>query len=80
VRVGALARFDLQGRLTHQVALPVAHPSALCFGGPAMDDLFVTTISDSGRLSASGSMDGAVLKLTGLGFSGAARPQCGMPL
>ena len=80
VRVGALARFDLQGRLTHQVALPVAHPSALCFGGPAMDDLFVTTISDSGRLSASGPLDGAVLKLSGLGFSGAARPQCRMPL
>jgi hypothetical protein len=45
-----------------------------------MGDLFVTTISDSGRLSASGPMDGAVLKLTGLGFSGAARPQCRMPL
>ena len=76
----ALARFDLQGRLTHQFALPVAHPSALCFGGPAMDDLFVTTISDSGRLSASGPMDGGVLKLTGLGFSGGPRPECRLPL
>jgi sugar lactone lactonase YvrE len=76
VRVGALARFDMQGRLTHKIALPVTHPSAVCFGGPAMDDLFVTSISDSGRLKATGPMDGAVLKVTGLGFSGSARPVC----
>lgn len=80
VRTGALARFDMQGRLTHQIALPLAHPSALCFGGEGMADLFVTSISDSGRLSASGPLDGAVLKLTGLGFRGAARPACRMPL
>ena len=80
VRAGALARFDMQGRLTHKIDLPVAYPSALCFGGPAMSDLFVTSISDSGRLSASGPLDGAVLKLTGLGFRGAARPLCRMPL
>ncbi|VTU30830.1 L-arabinolactonase [Variovorax sp. SRS16] len=80
VRTGALARFDMQGRLTHKIDLPVAHPSALCFGGPEMADLFVTTISDSGRLSASGPLDGAVLKLTGSGFRGAARPVCRMPV
>jgi L-arabinonolactonase len=80
VRAGALARFDLQGRLTHKIDLPVLHPSALCFGGPEMSDLFVTSISDSGRLSASGPVDGAVLKLTGLGFQGAARPLCRLPL
>jgi len=80
VRVGALARFDMQGCLTHKIDLPLAHPSAVCFGGPEMADLFVTSISDSGRLSASGPLDGAVLKLTGLGFRGAARPLCHMPL
>ncbi|MBS0339053.1 MAG: SMP-30/gluconolactonase/LRE family protein [Proteobacteria bacterium] len=80
VRTGALARFDMQGQLTRKIGLPVAHPSALCFGGPDMADLFVTTISDSGRLSASGPLDGAVLKLTGVGFKGAVRPECRMPL
>lgn len=79
VRAGALARFDLQGQLTHKIDLPLVHPTALCFGGPDMGDLFVTSISDSGRLSASGPLDGAVLKLTGLGFSGAARPLCRLP-
>lgn len=80
VRSGALARYDLQGQLTHKINLPVTHPSALCFGGPTMSDLFVTSIRDSGRLSASGPLDGAVLKLTGLGFQGAARPLCNLPL
>lgn len=80
VRTGALARFDMDGRLTHKIELPVAHPSALCFGGPEMADLFVTSISDSGRLSASGPLDGAVLKVTGLGFRGSPRPVCRMPL
>jgi len=80
VRQGALARFDLAGQLTHKIDLPVVHPSALCFGGPGMDDLFVTSISDSGRLSASGPWDGAVLKVSGLGFRGTARPVCRMPL
>lgn len=45
-----------------------------------MDDLFVKSIRDSGRLSASGPLDGAVLKVTGLGFRGTARPLCQMRL
>jgi L-arabinonolactonase len=80
VRKGALARFDMAGGLTHRIDLPVVHPSALCFGGPDMADLFVTSISDSGRLSASGAWDGGILKVTGLGFRGSARPVCRMPL
>ncbi|MBS0450654.1 MAG: SMP-30/gluconolactonase/LRE family protein [Proteobacteria bacterium] len=80
VRTGALVRLDMQGRLTRKIGLPVVHPSALCFGGPGMADLFVTTISDSGRLHASGPLDGAVLKITGLGYQGTARPLCRMPL
>jgi sugar lactone lactonase YvrE len=80
VRKGALARFDMAGGLTHELHLPLAYPSALCFGGPDMADVFVTSIRDSGRLSASGPLDGAVLKVTGLGFMGAARPVCRMPL
>lgn len=80
VRAGALARYDAGGQLTHRIELPLVHPAALCFGGPDMGDLFVTSISDSGRLSASGPMDGAVLKVTGLGFQGMARPLCRLPL
>lgn len=76
VRIGKLARFDEAGRATHMIDLPVKLPSAVCFGGPEMSDLFVTSISDSGRLTATGPMDGGVLKLSGLGFQGSARPVC----
>lgn len=80
VRTGEVARFDMAGHLTHKIKLPVVYPSALCFGGPAMEDLYLTSISDSGRLRASGPLDGGVLKITGLGFRGQARPVCRMPL
>ena len=52
------------------LALPLAHPSALCFGGPDLADLYVTSIADSGRLSASGPLDGAILRISHLGYRG----------
>lgn len=76
VHVGAIARFDAQGQLNQRVDLPVAHPASLCFAGPQLDELVVTTIRDSGRLRAEGPLDGAVLRLRSLGVQGAARPRC----
>jgi sugar lactone lactonase YvrE len=76
VRAGAIARFDPHGRLTHRIDLPLAHPSALCFGGSKGTTLFVTSIRDSGRLRAEGPLDGAVLRITGTGFRGSPRPLC----
>lgn len=80
VRAGALARFDVAGHLTHCFELPVAHPSALCFGGPDLEDVFVTSIRDSGRLKAQGPLDGGVLKISGLGYRGLASHTCRLPL
>lgn len=76
VHAAALVRHDATGTLTHRIALPVAHPSSVCFGGVALDTMYVTTISDSGRLKAQGPLDGAILQLTGTGFRGAPRPLC----
>lgn len=76
VRQGQLARFDEMGQLTHRVRVPLSHPTALCFGGDDLRDIYVTSISDSGRLRADGALDGHVLRLRGLGFQGAARPVC----
>jgi sugar lactone lactonase YvrE len=59
-----------------RIDLPVTHPASLCFGGEDMTDIFVTSISDSGRLAASGPLDGCLLRLRGVGFVGAARPRC----
>ncbi|SCU74825.1 SMP-30/Gluconolaconase/LRE-like region [Cupriavidus necator] len=76
VHVGALARFDGEGRLSHRIELPLAHPASLCFGGPALEDIYVTSIRDSGRLVALGPLDGALLRVRGSGFHGAPIPRC----
>jgi len=76
VHAAALGRFDPDGRLTHRIELPLAHPTALCFGGPDMTDIFVTSIRDSGRLKSDGPLDGAVLRVRGAGFRGYPSPRC----
>ncbi|QKV54561.1 SMP-30/gluconolactonase/LRE family protein [Comamonas antarctica] len=76
VHTGEIVRFDAQGQPGQRLRVPLAHPSSLCFGGPALDELYVTSISDSGRLSASGPLDGRVLRVRGLGRRGAPRPRC----
>lgn len=70
VHAGALVRLGLTGEVTHRIDLPLQHPTALCFGGPDLDQLFVTSIRDSGRLRSDGPLDGALLRLRGTGFSG----------
>lgn len=75
VHAAAIARFDPAGKLDRRIDLPVAHPASLCFGGPDLSDIFVTTISDSGRLLASGPLDGALLRVRGAGAVGAPRGQ-----
>lgn len=76
VHAGAVVRFDRQGRLDRRIDVPVTHPASLCFGGPGLTDLYVTSISDSGRLRADGPLDGALLRIRGAGVRGAARAQC----
>ncbi|MEN4919184.1 SMP-30/gluconolactonase/LRE family protein [Achromobacter spanius] len=76
VHAGAVARFDQEGRLDVRIDLPVKHPASLCFGGEGLTDLYVTSISDSGRLSADGPLDGALLRIRGAGHAGAPRARC----
>lgn len=70
VHRGAIVRFAPDGTLSHRIDLPLTHPTALCFGGPALDDIYVTSIRDSGRLVANGPLDGAVLRVRGSGYTG----------
>jgi len=69
VHASALAGFDPTGRLVRRIDLPVAHPASLCIGGPEGDTIFVTTITDSGRLLADGPLDGHVLRIDGAGVT-----------
>lgn len=70
VIAGAIVRLDAEGKVTDRIDVPVKHAAAVCFGGPELDELYLTTISDSGRLKADGPLDGAVLKITGHGRKG----------
>ena len=38
-----LLRYDRHGHLTDQVVMPVPRPTSCCFGGAAMDTLYITT-------------------------------------
>lgn len=69
VRVGKVVRLTTAG-VQHVLDVPAANPSDVCFGGPAMDRLFVTSIAlgDDGNDDA-----GRLLAFDGLGVVG--RPE-----
>ena len=72
VRAGAIARFGQDGALTRKIDVPLTHPASLCFGGEHLDEIYVTSISDSGRLRADGALDGAILRIRGCEVQGMA--------
>jgi sugar lactone lactonase YvrE len=74
VRSGEVGRFDATGRLVQRIAMPVRHPTSLAFGGPALDVLFVTSISASHRLSDPSPGAGGLFAITGLDARGIAEP------
>jgi sugar lactone lactonase YvrE len=71
VLAGAVARFHPAGSLDRIVQLPVQYPTCPCFGGPDLDVLYVTSISNSGNLLRSDHADaGALIEVRGLGVRG----------
>ncbi len=71
VLAAILARYAPDGRLLRTIELPVPYPTCPCFGGPDLQTLFVTSISNTGNLLKSDHPDaGALLALTGLGVQG----------
>lgn len=71
VLAGCMARFRPDGSLDRTVPLPVQYPTCPCFGGPDLDVLYVTSISNSGNLLRSDDPDaGAVVEVHGLGVRG----------
>ncbi|MBN9564132.1 MAG: SMP-30/gluconolactonase/LRE family protein [Alphaproteobacteria bacterium] len=70
VRTGQLARLRPDGALDYLVDLPVPHPTCPAFGGAGFDTLFVTSISDSGRVRSDHPDAGRMMALTGLGVQG----------
>ena len=61
---GVLLRFTPEGRLDRTLALPISKPSMCAFGGAALDQLFVTSITPAQPAAGfDASLDGAVLML-----------------
>lgn len=70
-----IGKFDPDGILTETYKLPAKYPTSIMFGGPDLDELYVTSISKTGNWDVKGPMDGALLKVTGLGATGIAEPR-----
>ncbi len=71
VLAGKLARYAPDGRLLRTFDLPVPYPTCPCFGGPDLQTLYVTSISNTGNILRSDHADaGALVELTGLGVRG----------
>jgi sugar lactone lactonase YvrE len=65
---GQVHRFTPDGRLDRSLRVPVSKPSMCAFGGPQLDQLFITSITPA---PSSQSLDGAVF-ITRPGFTGIA--------
>jgi L-arabinonolactonase len=65
-RAALLARYAPDGRLDRRIALPASYPSSICFGGPRLAHLYLTTISRSARLEGALAHDGGLFRIEGL--------------
>jgi len=70
VRTGQIGRLRPSGTLDYVFDVPVPHPTCPAFGGPGLRTLFVTSISDSGRLKSDHPDAGRLLAIEGLGVQG----------
>jgi sugar lactone lactonase YvrE len=66
----AVYHLDSSARVLDRVALPVAKVSSITFGGPGLDEAFVTTAGGTGGLE--GGLEGTLFQLRGLGVRGQA--------
>jgi L-arabinonolactonase len=71
VEIGKMARFTPQGKLERLIDMPVRYVTCPCFGGPDLDTLYVTSISNSGNALRDDHPDaGALFAIHGLGVRG----------
>lgn len=71
VMKGQLARFRPDGSLERLLDLPTPYPSCPCFGGPQLDTLYVTSLSDTGNtIKSDDPRAGRLLAVQGTGVRG----------
>lgn len=71
IQAGKLGRYAPDGSLLQVLDVPTPYPSCPCFGGPELDTLYVTSLSNTGNLIKSDHPDaGALFAFRGLGVRG----------
>jgi D-xylonolactonase len=66
---GYVRQYTAEGKLLRAIKLPASRISSCTFGGPNLDELFLTTAMDKSKVEH----DGALLRIRGLGVKG--RPE-----
>ncbi|MES2400747.1 MAG: SMP-30/gluconolactonase/LRE family protein [Pseudomonadota bacterium] len=71
VEIGKMGRFSPEGKLDRLIDMPVRYVTCPCFGGPNLDILYVTSISNSGNVLKDDHPDaGALFAIHGTGVRG----------
>ncbi len=66
-----------KGELLKRISMPVKLPSSVMFGGRDLDELYVTSISNSGNRVSNEAGAGCLYRITGLGVQGIAEARFG---
>jgi L-arabinonolactonase len=75
---GQILHFLSDGSFDRSLKLPAPYLSSVCFGGPNLDVLYVTSVSDTKmRIKTDHPMAGAVFAVSGLGVRGVAEGRFG---
>lgn len=74
---GKIVRFRPDGSIERIVDFPQKLPGSVMFGGPALDRLFVPTLSPAFLGRATDPLDGATFVIDGLGVTGLPEPRFG---
>lgn len=72
---GKLVRFRPDGSIERILEFPLKLPASVMFGGPALDTLYVPTISPAFLGREPDPRDGSVYAITGLGIAGIPEPR-----
>ena len=75
VTSGQVARLAPDGTLDRLIEMPCSRPTSVMFGGPNLEDIYITSISESHNMTADGADDGGLFVIKGLGIKGVPEPR-----
>lgn len=69
---GEIGCISPDGTILERISMPVRLPSSVMFGGSGLDELYVTSISNSGNRTSDEEGAGGLYKISGIGATGIA--------